>query len=118
MLSVIICKARLLFIPAIVFNLAFQGVALSVHLSTAHHSPDKPITGFHISLPADTEDHHPCPVCRILTILHPSLALGLSDPMPDFPLHAEKGYTRTCFLFHADTRIYDTRAPPCQLPVA
>lgn len=116
MLSLIICKARLLCILAIVCNLTFQCMALFVHLSAAH--PGRSVTGFHISLPSGEEDHHDCPVCLILSTLHPSLAAGLDSPMPFFLLYAEKVYTQTSLCFHADTRIYDPRAPPPKLPEA
>ncbi len=107
---------KLFCILVIVFNLTFQGMALSVHLSLAHHSPGKPETGFHICLPSDTEDHHDCPVCRILSILHPSLAADSGNPLAGFLLHAGKVYTQTRLCFHEDAWIHNSRAPPCLQP--
>ncbi|OGR23743.1 MAG: hypothetical protein A2277_13100 [Desulfobacterales bacterium RIFOXYA12_FULL_46_15] len=106
----------LLMIWAIVFNLSFQGLALSLHLLCSHHHSHNHETGFFVTFhrpePGISDD---CPVCRVMSSLHHSLAVGYLNPAPGFPVHAETVQACTKIFIAWIFQTKHTRAPPRHL---
>jgi len=107
----------LLLIWAIVFNLSFQGLALSLHLSCSHHHSHSHETGFSVGLhrPESEIGDDDCPVCRALNSLQHSPAASYQNPPPGFPVHAETVQAYTEMIIAGTFQTKKTRAPPRHL---